>query len=109
MPLITFIHADGREDVLDVPVGTTLMHAAVAAGLDGIVGECGGSAMCATCHVYVDRNQEQAKSLPTISAVEDAMLDSAASERRSESRLSCQLRVTEGFDGLKLHLPENQL
>lgn len=109
MPSITFIQADGRLDVLEVPVGTTLMHAAVAAGLDGIVGECGGSAMCATCHVYVGRDQDQAKTLPPVSAVEDAMLDSAVSERRSESRLSCQLRVTEAFDGLVVHLPESQL
>lgn len=109
MPSITFIQSDGRQDVLDVPVGTTLMHAAVGASLDGIVGECGGSAMCATCHVYVDQNQEQVKALPPVSAVEDAMLDSAASERRSESRLSCQLRVTEAFDGLVVHLPESQL
>ncbi len=109
MPSIIFIQADGRQDVLDVPVGTTLMHAVVGAGLDGIAGECGGSAMCATCHVYVDLNQEQAKALPPVSAVEDAMLDSAASERRGESRLSCQLRVTEAFDGLVVHLPESQL
>ncbi|WP_414714385.1 2Fe-2S iron-sulfur cluster-binding protein [Sphingobium sp.] len=56
MPSIVFIQANGRQDVLDVPVGTTLMHAVVAAGLDGIVGECGGSAMCATCHVYVGQD-----------------------------------------------------
>ncbi len=109
MPSIIFIRADGRQDVLDVPVGTTLMHAAIAAGLDGIVGECGGSAMCATCHVYVGQDQDQARALPPVSAVEDAMLDSAASERRSESRLSCQLRVTEAFDGLVIHLPVSQL
>lgn len=109
MPSIVFVHADGRQDVLDVPVGTTLMHAAVAADLDGIVGECGGSAMCATCHVYVGHDQDQAKAIPPVSAVEDAMLDSAASERRSESRLGCQLRVTEAFDGLVVHLPESQL
>ena len=109
MPSITFIQADGRQDILDVPVGTTLMHASVAAGLDGIVGECGGSAMCATCHVYVEQDQEQARALPPVSAVEDAMLDSAASERRNESRLSCQLRVTDAFDGLVVHLPESQL
>lgn len=109
MPSITFIQTNGRQNVLDVPVGTTLMLAAVAAGLDGIVGECGGSAMCATCHVYVDQDQSQAEALPPVSAVEDAMLESAASERRNESRLSCQLRVTEEFDGLIVHLPESQL
>lgn len=109
MPSIIFVQADGRQDALDVSVGATLMHAVVAAGLDGIVGECGGSAMCATCHVYVGQDQSQAKALPPVSAVEDAMLDSAASERRAESRLSCQLRVTEAFEGLVVHLPESQL
>lgn len=78
-------------------------------GLDGIVGECGGSAMCATCHVYVGQDQGQVKMFPPVSAVEDAMLDSTSSERRSESRLSCQLRVTEAFDGLVIRFPESQL
>ncbi len=109
MPSIILIHDDGTRETLDVAIGTTIMHAVVAAGKDGIVGECGGSAMCATCHVYVDRKQQQAKSLPDVSAVEDAMLDSAAAERREDSRLSCQLRVTEAFEGLELRLPERQL
>ena len=106
MPLITFVHPDGREEILDIPANTTIMHAAVAAGVDGIVGECGGSAMCATCHVYV--SADQADVLPPVSAVEDAMLDSTASERRKESRLSCQLPVSEAYEGLVLHLPETQ-
>lgn len=108
MPVITFIHADGAREQLDVPVGTTIMHASVAAGLEGIVGECGGSAMCATCHVYIDAGEQTERSLPPVSAVEDAMLDSAASERTSESRLGCQLSVTESFDGLEIRLPERQ-
>jgi 2Fe-2S ferredoxin len=107
MPPITFIHPDGREEILDVRENTTIMHAAVAAGIDGIVGECGGAAMCATCHVYAAA--DQADLLPPMSAVEDAMLDSTASERRKESRLSCQLHVTEAFEGLVLHLPEKQI
>jgi ferredoxin, 2Fe-2S len=109
MPTITLIHADGREQALDVAVGATIMHAAVAAGVDGIVGQCGGSAMCATCHVYVSPDQAQAASLPEVSAVEDAMLDSTASERRKESRLSCQLQATDGFEGLVVQLPDSQL
>jgi 2Fe-2S ferredoxin len=109
MPTITLIHADGREQALELAVGTTIMHAAVAAGIDGIVGQCGGSAMCATCHVYVPLNQVQAASLPDVSAVEDAMLDSTASERRKESRLSCQLQATDGFEGLMVQLPDSQL
>jgi 2Fe-2S ferredoxin len=103
------IHAGGRQEALDVAVGTTVMHAAVAAGIDGIVGQCGGSAMCATCHVYVPLDQVQAASLPDVSAVEDAMLDSTVSERRKESRLSCQLRATEAFEGLVVQLPDSQL
>jgi len=83
------------------------MHAAIEAGIDGIVGECGGSAMCATCHVYVAEGKMD--KLPPVDAVEDAMLDSTACERKPESRLSCQLRVTEEFDGLVLFLPEQQV
>jgi 2Fe-2S ferredoxin len=107
MPLITFIHPDGREETLDIPENTTIMHGAVAAGVDGIVGECGGSAMCATCHVYVPT--DQADVLPPVSAVEDAMLDSTASERRKESRLSCQLPVLKAYEGVVVHLPETQI
>jgi 2Fe-2S ferredoxin len=107
MAKITYKRVDGSEDVLDVAPGTTLMQAAVANGIEGIVGECGGSAMCATCHVYVDA--DPAQGLPPINAVEDEMLESTASERRDNSRLSCQLRVTPEFDGLVLHLPPTQL
>jgi ferredoxin, 2Fe-2S len=107
MPVITLVHHDGRRDTLDVPCGTSIMHAVIAAGIDGIVGECGGSAMCATCHVYVAEGKMD--KLPPVDAVEDAMLDSTACERRAESRLSCQLRVTEEFDGLVLFLPEQQV
>jgi 2Fe-2S ferredoxin len=107
MTSIIFIYPDGREEIIDVATNTTIMHAAVAAGIGGIVGECGGSAMCATCHVYVPADQSDL--LPPVSAVEDAMLDSTASERRKESRLSCQLHVTEAFDGLVIHLPEKQI
>jgi ferredoxin, 2Fe-2S len=109
MPTITMIHADGRQEALELAVGITIMHAAVAAGIDGIVGQCGGSAMCATCHVYVAQDQVQAASLPDVSAVEDAMLDSTSSERRKESRLSCQLQATEAFEGLVVQLPDSQL
>ncbi len=85
------------------------MHASVAAGLEGIVGECGGSAMCATCHVYIPVDEQARRSFPAVSAVEEAMLDSAAAERTSESRLGCQLSVTDSFDGLEIRLPERQL
>jgi 2Fe-2S ferredoxin len=109
MPKISFLHADNTRDDLNVSVGTSIMHAAVAAGLDGIVGECGGSAMCATCHVYVSASEQLDRGFPAISAVEEAMLESAAAERTDESRLGCQLSVTDSFDGLEVRLPERQL
>lgn len=108
MPVVTFVRADGKREDLEVPLGSSIMHAAVNAGIDGIVGECGGSAMCATCHVYVSSDSEGRK-LPEISAVEEEMLNSTASERRPNSRLSCQLLMIEELDGLVLVLPESQL
>ncbi|HEV7826762.1 MAG TPA: 2Fe-2S iron-sulfur cluster-binding protein [Mycobacteriales bacterium] len=106
MPEITYVSADGAADIVDVPVGTNVMRGAVGAGIDGIVAECGGNAMCATCHVYVP--DEYADALPPVTTVEDELLDSTASERRSSSRLSCQLPVTARLDGMVVQLPETQ-
>ena len=107
MPKITYISPEGEQLVLDVADGTSVMQAAVANGLQGIVAECGGSAMCATCHVYVDP-EWQAK-LPPMNAVEDEMLESVADERRPTSRLSCQLVASADLDGLVVHLPRTQI
>jgi 2Fe-2S ferredoxin len=107
MPKIVYIQHEGQQQTLEVASGTTLMHAAIANGIQGIVAECGGSAMCATCHVYVDPAWES--KLPPMNAVEDEMLDSVAAERRSSSRLSCQVTVTPELDGLVVHLPSTQL
>ena len=82
------------------------MRAAVMNGLDGILAECGGSLACGTCHVYVEPSQ--LARLPPPSAVEDEMLDMTASERRPNSRLSCQIVMSDALDGLVLHLPERQ-
>ncbi len=107
MPKIVYIQPEGQQLTLEVANGTTLMHAAIANGLDGIVAECGGSAMCATCHVYVDAEWESR--LPPMNAVEDEMLDSVADERKSNSRLSCQVTVTPELDGLVVRLPRTQI
>lgn len=106
MPQVTLIAADGQSTRLDVPVSQSLMQAAVSAGLRGIVGECGGSAMCATCHVYVDG--PLAQQLPPPLDTELEMLECTASERRENSRLSCQIKLHEGLHGLVVHLPERQ-
>lgn len=107
MPKVTYIHPDGTEDVLNVPIGTSVMQAAIANGIDGIVAECGGSMMCATCHVYVE--EDQLGQTPTQSDDEKAMLEFTASERRPNSRLSCQLVVTPELEGLVVYLPETQV
>ncbi len=107
MPKITYIQPDGAEQVLEVANGTSLMQAAIANGVPGIVAECGGSAMCATCHVYVE--PEWLEQLPAMDAVEQEMLDSVADERLPESRLSCQLLVSPQLDGLKVRLPRTQV
>ncbi|MGH3517422.1 MAG: 2Fe-2S iron-sulfur cluster-binding protein [Haloechinothrix sp.] len=106
MPKITYVSVDCRQDAVDVAVGTSVMRGAVGAGIDGIVAECGGNAMCATCHVYVP--EEYADRLPPMTTVEDELLECTASERRSTSRLSCQLPVAADLDGMSVHLPQAQ-
>jgi ferredoxin, 2Fe-2S len=107
MSAITFIHANGHHECVDANDGQSAMLAATQHGLDGIVAECGGNAMCATCHVYVDEGW--LARLPAMGAEEDALLDGAAAERRANSRLSCQIKLTAALDGLVLRLPERQI
>jgi len=107
MPRITYIHADGTRDDIDVAAGLSVMQGAIGRGIDGIVAECGGNAMCATCHVYVAPNHLDR--LPPVGADEDALLEGTACERRANSRLSCQIAVTQELDGLVVELPERQI
>ena len=106
MPRVTYISQDEKQTTLDIAVGTSVMQAAVLHGIDGIVAECGGSCMCATCHVYVEG--EQPGVTPPMQPDEDAMLEATASPRQPNSRLSCQLVMTAEMDGLVVHLPELQ-
>ncbi|GMP04247.1 2Fe-2S iron-sulfur cluster-binding protein [Bradyrhizobium sp. TM239] len=107
MPAITFVHPDGKSERVETADGESAMQAATRHGLDGILAECGGNAMCATCHVYVD--ESWLARLPAVADDEDALLDGAAAERRPTSRLSCQIAVTSELDGLVLKLPERQV
>lgn len=91
MPSLTFRFSDGTEKSVEAPVGANLMRTALAADVVGIVAECGGAAMCATCHVYVE--EPFAALFPPVGEVEDEMLDSAAEDRALASRLSCQLTM----------------
>jgi ferredoxin, 2Fe-2S len=103
---ITFIHPDNRSEQVEAENTTSVMLAALTHGIDGIVAECGGNAVCATCHVYVD--EAWAGKLDPVGADEDGLLDGTASERRPNSRLSCQIKVTPALDGLVVRLPERQ-
>lgn len=107
---ITYQHADGTVDEIEVDAGVSVMRAALTHGVAGIVGECGGQAMCATCHVYVDADQGHgAAGMPELSEEEDEMLDCTASERTVSSRLGCQLRSGEHFTELTVRVPEAQI
>ena len=103
---VTYLHPNGSRQSVDVDAGSSVMQAATAHRVRGIVAECGGAAMCATCHVYVD--QAFAGLFPQLSDAEDAMLDSTVSERLPTSRLSCQLILEAQHDGLVVQLPEQQ-
>lgn len=97
---------DGTVREVAAEEGETVMQAAVSNGVEGIVGECGGSAMCATCHVYVD--EFFLARLPALESIENEMLECTVSERCNSSRLSCQLKITAALDGLVVDLPEAQ-
>ncbi len=107
MPKITFVHPDGAREELEVAEGTSVMQAATSQGIEGIVAECGGNCMCATCHVYVEPSQLAL--LPAMTEEEDALLDGTASDRGPNSRLGCQIPVTRALDGLVVNLPERQV
>ena len=106
MTLIHYVAADGSRQSLDLEDGMSIMQGAVANGVFGIVGECGGNAMCATCHVFVDENDLDR--LEPMDDLEDEMLEETAISRRPNSRLSCQIRVGPDLDGLTVHMPERQ-
>ncbi|RVT98624.1 (2Fe-2S)-binding protein [Rhodovarius crocodyli] len=106
MPRVTYVSPDGEPTALDVEEGLSVMQGAIAAGLDGIVAECGGELVCATCHVYVET---LAESLPPMGALEDELLEHVVAERRDNSRLSCQLVLGAEHEGLVVALPEAQV
>ncbi len=103
---VTYISQAGDTRQIAVPVGDSVMEGAIKNGIDGIVAECGGACMCATCHVYVD--EPFLAKLNPMDETEAEMLNATASERRPNSRLSCQLKVTPALDGLVVHTPETQ-
>jgi 2Fe-2S ferredoxin len=106
LPTVKYIEFDGTEHAIDVESGLTVMEGAVNNSVPGIEAECGGACACATCHVYVD-DAWAAKISPREDMEED-MLECAASEVQPNSRLSCQIEVSDALDGLVVRLPEFQ-
>lgn len=105
MTRIVFVQHDGSTRTVDAADGESVMRAANDHGVPGIVADCGGCMSCATCHVYVPEAWVARLDPPTED--ETAMLESAI-DPRPNSRLSCQVIVAPGLDGLTLNLPRNQ-
>ena len=106
MPKITYIEQNGNSKTIEVDNGLTVMEGAVQNNIPGIDADCGGSMACATCHVYV--KEEWFNKLPKKEDGEEDMLDMAF-EPKKNSRLSCQLMVSDQLDGLVVNLPEKQV
>ena len=105
MSRITYIEHDGTEHVVDVKPGLSVMEGAVKNNIPGIDADCGGACACATCHVYVDA--EWLAKTGEASSMEQSMLD-FANDVETNSRLSCQIKVSDDLDGLIVRLPKSQ-
>ncbi len=106
MPKVIYIEPSGNEVEVEVPLGWSLMQAAVSNGVEGVEAECGGSCACATCHCYLEG--ELAAAAPPIGESEMAMLENVVAERLENSRLSCQIKMTAELAGLSLRYPDVQ-
>ena len=106
MPKITYITQDNQSHTIEVQNGLTVMEGAVQNDIPGIDADCGGSMSCATCHVYV--KEDWYNKLSKKEMGEDDMLDQAY-EPNSNSRLSCQIMVSDDLDGLSVYMPEKQI
>ena len=107
MAKITYVEFSGKEHVVEVANGLTVMEGARDNGIPGIEADCGGACACSTCHVYVD--EAWVDKLPKREAMEEDMLDFAYEPDPARSRLTCQLKVTDALDGLVVQMPEKQI
>lgn len=109
MPTVVYVEPDETEHSVQAEPGETLMSAAVRTGVPGIIGECGGNASCATCHVWVRPKFADKVGEPEPGDLEDDLLDLGVDERRQTSRLGCQITITDELDGLTVDIPpQNQ-
>ena len=105
MPKITYIDSAGTSRTIDAEVGATVMETAIKNDVPGIEAECGGACACATCHVYVEEAWRETVGGP--SPMEEDMLDFGY-DVKPNSRLSCQIKVTDELDGLVVRIPARQ-
>ena len=105
MPKITYIDSQGNSKTIEVEKGLSVMEGAIQNNIPGIDADCGGGMACATCHVYV--KEEWLSKLPKTEDGEQDMIDMAF-EPKKNSRLSCQLIVSEDLDGLVVNTPSKQ-
>ena len=98
MPQICFRQKDGSSQTVEAKTGETLMHEALRHGVTGIIGECGGSCMCATCHIYLE--DPERFGLGSISEMEETMLELEGEDVTPDSRLACQIEVSPELEGL---------
>ena len=105
MPKITYVEFEGKSHTVEVPSGLTVMEGAVQNNIPGIDADCGGGMACATCHVYV--KEDWFDKINKKNEGEDDMLDQAY-EPKKNSRLSCQIIVSDDLDGLVVDMPEKQ-
>jgi 2Fe-2S ferredoxin len=105
MAKLTFVQKDGTRQEVDGQNGMTVMEAAVKNMVPGIDADCGGACACATCHVYVE--PDWMERVGARNEMEEDMLDFAF-DVRENSRLSCQIKITDALDGLTVKVPEKQ-
>jgi ferredoxin, 2Fe-2S len=106
MTKITYVENNGNERTVDVVNGASVMQGAIDNNVRGIIAECGGACSCATCHVYVDDGWMQ--KVGPRSELEGDMLE-AVVDLQPNSRLSCQIPVSDALDGLIVRMPAKQV
>jgi len=98
---VTFVQPDGTEKTIDnLDAGQSIMEVGRNAGIEGIAGDCGGGCACATCHVYIDPQWQER--VGPANDIEAEMLDMVSDVQRDNSRLSCQIQLSDELNGLKV-------
>lgn len=105
MSKVAYIHPDGEKTEVEQEAGENLMSLAVNNLVEGVVGECGGAMACATCHCYID--EKYSEHFEPAGDLEESMLEMLP-ERKANSRLSCQLELTDDTPDIEVQLPESQ-